>query len=94
MSTQGTALLDFGATYKTDATIAVASAGIGSGSLVEAWLSPAATADHSQDEHVAVSADLAITCGPPNAGVGFTIYGVYSVPGGLAGKWNVSWVYN
>jgi len=75
MSTQGTALLDFGAfPGGSDASLAVASAGIGAGSLVECWLFPAATADHSADEHLVES--LKVMAGNVQAGVGFTIYGI------------------
>jgi hypothetical protein len=74
MATQGTATLDFGAfPGKSDASVAVASAGIGAGSLVEAWLLPAATADHTADEHMLET--LKVVAGSIVAGVGFTIYG-------------------
>lgn len=54
MATTGIATLDFGSFpgsshAKVDVT---GQAGILSGSLVEAWLKPAATADHSADEHL------------------------------------------
>ena len=75
MATQGTALLDFGAfPGASDASIAVASAGIAAGSLVEAWLMPADTADHLADEHWVES--IKVMAGAVVAGVGFTIYGV------------------
>src|SRR5262249_53924476 len=45
---------------------------IGAGSLVEAWIVPAATADHSADEHI-VDPPM-ITAGNIIAGTGFTIY--------------------
>ena len=75
MATQGTALLDFGAfPGGSDASLAVASAGIGAGNLVEAWLFPAATADHTADEHLVET--IKVVAGNVQAGVGFTIYGV------------------
>ena len=74
MATQGTALLDFGAfPGKSDASVAVPSAGIAAGSLVEAWLFPAATADHTADEHMVET--IKVFAGSVVAGVGFTIYG-------------------
>lgn len=77
MSTQGTALLDFGAfPGASDASLAVASAAIGAANLVEAWIFPAATADHSADEHICET--LKVFAGAVVAGVGFTIYGVNS----------------
>lgn len=76
MSTQGTATLDFGAfPGASDASIAVTGqAGILSGSFVEAWISPAATADHTADEHLVET--LKVMAGNIVAGTGFTIYGV------------------
>ena len=75
MSTQGTATLDFGAfPGVSDASVAVASAAIGAGSLAEAWIFPAATTDHSADEHLVET--IKVFAGSVVAGVGFTIYGV------------------
>jgi hypothetical protein len=76
MGAQGTATLDFGAfPGASDASVAVTGqAGILAGSLVEAWILPAATADHSADEHRLES--LRIVAGNIIAGTGFTIYGV------------------
>ena len=44
------------------------------GSLVEAWIFPALTADHTADEHLLES--FKVMAGNVVAGVGFTIYGV------------------
>jgi len=76
MGAQGTALLDFGAfPGKSDASVAVTGqAGILAGSLVEAWLFPADTADHKADEHMVEP--IRVTAGSIIAGTGFTIYGV------------------
>jgi hypothetical protein len=76
MATQGTALLDFGAfPGASDASVAVTGqTGILSGSLVEAWIFPAATADHTADEHIVET--LRVFAGNVIAGTGFTIYGV------------------
>ena len=75
-SNNGTATLDFGAfPGASDASVAVTGqAGILSGSTVNAWLRPAATADHTADEHLAET--LLIFSGNIVAGTGFTIYGV------------------
>lgn len=75
MGAQGTATLDFGAfPGKSDASVDVTGqSGIVSGSLVEAWIRPEATADHTADEHMAES--LKIIAGNIVAGTGFTIYG-------------------
>lgn len=108
MGAQGTTLLDFGAfPGKSDASIAVTGqAAILSGSLVEAWVFPTATADHSADEHFAEG--LYIVAGSIIAGTGFTIFGrsfgdVPSDDEGLFksgnsplryGKWNIAWCWN
>jgi len=76
MGSRGTTTIDFGAfPGKTDATATVTGeSGILANSLVEAWIYPVATADHTADEHV-VDAPM-ITAGNISVGVGFTIYGV------------------
>lgn len=76
MGAQGTTTLTFGVfPGKSDTSVAVTGqALINAGSLVEAWILPAATADHSVDEHL-VDAPV-ITAGTIVAGTGFTIYAV------------------
>jgi len=75
MATTGTATLDFGAfPGKSDASVAVTGqTGIVAGSLVEAWIRPVATADHTADEHMAET--LKVFAANIVAGTGFTIYG-------------------
>jgi hypothetical protein len=74
MSSQGTATLDFGAfPGASDASVFVAAPTITGASLVEAWIFPAATPDHSADEHLVET--LRVMAGNVQAGVGFTIYG-------------------
>jgi len=74
MGAQGSTTITFGAfPGASQASVAVTGQGaITAGSLVEAWLLPAATADHSSDEHV-VDPPM-ITAGSIVAGTGFTIY--------------------
>ena len=76
MGAQGTVTLDFGAfPGASDASVAVTGqAGIISGSLVEAWLLPAATTDHTADEHLVET--LRVSAGAIVAGTGFTVWGV------------------
>lgn len=72
MSQQGTATLDFGAfPGASDASVLVTGV-TGSPTLVEAWLYPAATADHSADEHWVES--IEVKAGAVSGGQ-FTIYG-------------------
>lgn len=75
MGAQGTTTIDFGAyPGSPDASIAVTGqTSITASSLVEAWIFPTATADHSIDEHI-IDAPRVIA-GNVSAGVGFTIYG-------------------
>lgn len=54
--------------------------GIVSGSLVEAWIRPEATADHSADEHVVESPWLKVVAADIVAGTGFTIRAIYENP--------------
>jgi hypothetical protein len=99
MGAQGQTTLDFGAFPGSNtATVAVTGqASIVAGSLIEAWLRPEATADHSIDEHMVE--DLKIVARDIVAGTGFTIYGFPVLnPGGIAvklyGAWTVAWVWN
>lgn len=88
----GLALLDFGAhPGDGNASLAVTGqTGIVSGSIVQCWIEPADTADHTFDEHV-IEAPV-VTAGTIVPGVGFTIYG--AAPDDLSyGKWNVRWMW-
>ncbi len=75
MGAQGTATLDFGSfPGKSDTSVAVTGqASIVAGSLVEAWIRPADTADHLADEHMVET--IRVVAGSIVAGTGFTIYG-------------------
>jgi hypothetical protein len=99
---QGTALLDFGSfPGVSDASLVVTGqAGILAASVVQAWILPANTVDHSADEHLAETLD--IFAGNIVPGVGFTIYGFNegqltdSTGKGtrIYGKWNVAWKWS
>lgn len=75
-SNVGTATLDFGAfPGASDASVAVTGqAAIVSGSVVNAWLRPATTTDHTADEHLLET--MRVVAGNIVAGTGFTIYGI------------------
>jgi hypothetical protein len=75
MGASGTTTINFGAAPGTfEASVAVTGQGsILAGSLVEAWIMPTATADHSADEHLIDPPR--IIAGTVSAGVGFTVYG-------------------
>lgn len=90
----GTATVDFGAwPGQTEASVSVTGqTGITGTSLVEAWLVPTATSDHSADEHR--HDGPRIVAGNVVAGVSFTIYAHARDVGGIAyGQWSVAWVW-
>lgn len=74
MGASGTATVNFGGfPGSSDTSVLVTGqGGILSGSLVEAWLVPVATSEHSADEHLADGPR--IMAGNIVPGVGFTIY--------------------
>ena len=76
MSDQGTATINFGAfPGSSDASVDVTGqASIVSGSLVEAWLRPVATGDHSADEHLVET--IRVSAGNIIGATGFTIYAI------------------
>ncbi len=97
----GTADLNFGAfPGDQDAEVAVTGqSSIVAGSVVNAWLRPAATADHSPDEHMVE--DLRVFAANIVAGTGFTIYGRHDHVAGDPGKstklygvWKVAWSWS
>lgn len=71
----GTALLDFGVFPGASDTslVITGQTGIVAGSLVEAWIRPVATADHTDTEHMVET--LKVFAANIIAGTGFTIYG-------------------
>lgn len=75
MGATGTTTIDFGAfPGSSDASVDVTGqTGILTGSLVEAWIRPVATSDHTDTEHMVET--LRVVAGNISAGVGFTIYG-------------------
>lgn len=94
MATTGTTTVDFG-TFPGSSNTSVAvtgQAGIVNGSLVEAWIWPIATADHTADEHIVDPP--AIVAGTIVAGVGFTIYAKTNNTTRHYGQYTVAWVWN
>jgi hypothetical protein len=73
MGAQGSTTVNFGSfPGASDASVTVTGqSGIGSGSLVEAWVWPVATADHTADEHCIET--IRVCAGDVIAGTGFTI---------------------
>ena len=93
MPGQGTATIDFGAhPGSNEASVAVAVPAITGGASAEAWIMADDTsADHTASDHRYVPLWLALTCGTPSAGVGFTIYGRSSEK--LTGEFTVRYVW-
>lgn len=89
----GTATLDFGVfPGTTDASVAVTGqTAIGTSSALEAYISPAATVEHSADEHWVE--EIRVMAGNIVAGTGFTIYGRTGDNTLLYGRWNIGWVW-
>lgn len=73
MGAQGTTTIDFGAfPGASDASVVITGqTGIVAGSLVEAWIRPVATADHTADEHMLET--IKVFAHTIVAGTGFTI---------------------
>jgi len=112
MGAQGTTTVNFGAFPGTaDTSVAITGlTSILSSSLVEAWIIPTATADHSADEHWVDPPR--VVAGNVVAGVGFTIYATarddngfptqpangrrqeFTNTNALYGQWTVAWVWN
>lgn len=111
MATQGTTTVNFGAfPGATDTTTTITGqTGITSTSLVEAWIFPSATADHSADEHWVDPPE--VFAGNVTSGTGFTIYAVVKKRAEVGpvsdstrqrnvdnprvyGQWTVGWVWN
>jgi hypothetical protein len=90
-ATIGTASLNFGVSPGgTDAKLIITGqTAILATSHVDAWIVPAATADHSVDEHWVE--DLFVMAGNIVAGTGFTIYG--KSPSGTYGAFNIQWTW-
>jgi len=76
MGASGTAIVNFGGfPGSSDTSVLVTGqGGIQAGSLVEAWLVPTGTSEHSSDEHVMVGPS--VIAGNIVPGTGFTIYSV------------------
>jgi len=91
MATTGTTTVNFGS-RATDTSVAVTGqAGIGGGSLAEAWIWPVATATNTADNHWVD--DIEVVAGNVSNGVGFTIYAKCRT-GFAHGEFTVGWVWN
>lgn len=90
--TTGTAILDFGSTPQTDATIAVSAPGVGSLSKIQVWFQGDTTAENSESDHILAGQVMGVAAGIPSAGVGFTI-DASATQWLVAGTLMVRWAY-
>lgn len=91
---QGTATIDFGAfPGSNEASVSVTGqASIGAGSKAEAFImGDDSTSDHTASDHRYVGLFMALTCGTPVAGTGFTIYARSTEK--LQGTFALRWVW-
>ena len=94
MATQGTVTIDFGTNGKTDASVKVTGqAGFTAATnLAEAWISPMATSNNTEDNHWVESLDSPRIINQIT-GVGFTIVMKCNI-GKAFGQYNLNWVWN
>jgi len=91
----GTVTVNFGAfpgSYEATAII-TGQTGIATSSLVEAWLYPKATSDHSEDEHIYENFNVMVPSSTIVAGTGFTIRCYVTGNQLLYGQYTVNWVW-
>jgi hypothetical protein len=92
-SATGSIEIDFGTgTGSNEASVAVT----GQSSILavdnaEAWMMAEASTDHTADDHKYAALFIGLTCSPPTAGVGFTIYARSTEK--LLGRYKVRWVW-
>jgi len=91
MGAQGTVTVDFGTGKLDTNAVVTGQASILSGSLVEGWLSGAATSNNLNDAGFADPLD--VFAGDIVAGTGFTVY-VMCRNGSAFGQYVVNWVWN
>lgn len=90
-SATGTTTIDFG-TGATEASVSVTGqTSILATSHAEAFLMRETSADHTAEDHSYAALFVALTCGVPTAGVGFTIYARAVDP--MRGAFTVRWVW-
>lgn len=83
----GVATVDFG-TGNSNASVAIADAGVTANSVIIATILAKATSDHTADEHIAE--DMDVMAGGISVGVGFSIY-ARTGNVALRGAWNVAY---
>lgn len=94
ISVPGTAIVDFGATPSSEASVTVMGQdAILSTSHARAWIKGGSTSDNDSRAHMAAAHFCSVTAGGITPGVGFNIT-VRSPDALLSGTFNVHWVWN
>lgn len=89
---QGSLVIDAGTSYTDEVDVSVTGqTGISATSVLNAWLLPVDTADHSAEEHMTDPPD--VFAYGPIVGVGFTIRLVARSVGGIYGRYSVAWAW-
>lgn len=90
----GTAVIDFGATPATEATVEVTGqTDITADARVEAWVMARSTADNNTVDHQYAAVSFRISTSEPVAGVGFSIT-AYNLFGYATGQFKVEWIWS
>lgn len=90
----GTAVLDFGSTPSTEATVEVSGqTDITAECFAEAWVMARSTETNTESDHQQAAAFFRVVCGQPVAGVGFTIT-AYCLVGAVTGTFKVEWTWS
>ena len=90
---QGTAQVDFGVANTTASVVITGQTGFVNTQAVEAWISPVATTNNTEDDHWTTPFSVQVPFSTMITGSGFVI--VVKCNQGLAhGLFNLNWVYN
>jgi hypothetical protein len=90
----GTAVIDFGATPSTEASVAVTGqSDITSACAVEAWVTARSTAGNDAEAHKQAAVFMRFVCSTPTDGVGFTIT-AYCLIGYATGEFEIDWTWS
>ena len=87
--TSGSATIDFGSGSGTNlvSTVVTGQTGLGSGSIVKAWVSYSSTASHNAIEHLVTPIKIGVDTLVVNTGFKITAFSEFT----LTGTFNVNW---
>lgn len=92
-SGDGTTIIDFGnAPGSNEASVTITGqTTISATSFAEAWIMSETSSNHTANDHRYGALFIAISCGAPTAGAGFTIYATSTEK--MQGAFSVRWVW-